>query len=315
MSNFKRGDFSFVWLFAIFAGIAILLLAIYGAIRIGETSKVGTDASIAKQITLLTDPLEAGFTAATFGRISFNQLTVIKLECNDFDFGESIISANSKSNIGDDFSSFVVSTSISDKYIFGRGVDEGETFHVLSKSFNFPYKIADFLILISENNDYCFIDTPSKVKDEIEQLDIPVVFFENCSDSDMIEVCFDKEGCEISVFGKCEDCRDVYSKGIVRKGGRNFYYVDSLIYPAIFSDKEIYDCNVNRLIYRGHVSSIVLGRKASLMNARGCTNRLESLLYGWSEVLEGSDVGDLLELYSDALDIYEVNRFGVCNVW
>ncbi len=315
MNYFKRGEFGFVWLFAIIAGVAILLLAIYAAVQMGGTMRVATDASITKQITSLTDPLEAGFTAATRGELNFNQPTIIRLECTDIGFGESIISANSKSEIGEDYSHFVVSTHINDKYFFGSGLGEGETFYILSKSFNFPYKIADFLILIPDKRNYCFNDAPRNIKDELEALKIPIVFFENCSDLDMIQVCFGKENCDISVIGRCEGCRDIYSKGIVRKRGRNFYYADNLLYPAIFSDKPIYDCNVKRLLYKGSVSAIVLARKASIMNARGCTTRMEPVLNAWSQTLENSNANDLLDLYSDAADIGEAARVEVCNVW
>ena len=314
----NRGDFGFVWIFSIIAGTSILLLSIYGATQIGETQRIETDASIAKKLTVLTDPLEAGFASAVYGTIEFQQETRIQNLCNPIGFGDNHVSASSESGVGKRFLEFSPGTTIKEKYLFGYEEDSGKTFYVFSKPFNFPYKVADFLIMLSDDRDYCFIDAPNYVEKEMEQLDIPVVFLEDCEDkADFLKVCFGiSSNCDIVVEGDCDSCRDVYETGSVRlEDGSIVKYAGSLLYAAIFSEDVNYDCNVRRLLYRGGVVAQILARKASLMNARGCSTNLEPVLYGWSSELGNATVDEVVELYSSALEIEEASQWEVCNVW
>jgi len=311
----KKGEFGFVWFFAIIAGIAILLLSIYGATKIGGSLRAQTDAEVAKRLTILTDPLEAGFTSARFGTIKFDQNVWIKNSCNDFEFGESSISARNEANIGKEYLDPVIPTSVKEKYIFGKDEDIGETYYVLSQSFDFPYKVSDFVIMISDASDYCFTDAPDDVRDELESLRIPVVSFTNCSESS-VSVCFGGGNCDIVVSGDCESCQDFFETGVVRlETGKTVSYVGNLLYPAIFSDRENYECNVKRLLYRGSVVAQILARKASLMNGRQCSTNLEPVLYGWSSALENATLDDMSSLYVTAVELEEASRWEVCSVW
>jgi len=314
----KRGDFGFVWIFSIIAGTSILLLSIYGATQIGETQRTETDAAIAKKLTVLTDPLEAGFASASFGTIKFQQETRIQNLCNPIGFGDNHVSASSESGIGKKFLEFSPGTTIKEKYLFGYEEDSGETFYVFSKPFNFPYKIADFLIMLSDERDYCFIDTPNYIEKILSDLDIPVIFFEDCDrKAGFVNVCFSMgSDCDILVTGNCDSCREGYETGTVRlEDGSIVGYAGDLMYPAIFSDSVNYECNVRRLLYRGSVVSKILARKASLMNARRCSTNLEPVLYGWSSALGNASVNDIIDLYPSAMEIEDASQWEVCNVW
>jgi len=233
----KRAEFGFVWLFAIIAGVTILLLAIYGATQFGENTRIQNDAQIAKKLTILTDPFEAGFTSATFGTIKFQQEIWIRNLCSDIGFGENSLSVKSSSNVGQEYTDVSVSTSISEKYIFSPEESTGTIYYVLSKPFNFPYKISDYIILLSDQTNYCFRSAPQNVEDELRSLKIPVISFENCSaKQEFVQVCFGSEVCDISVAGNCESCQNLYETGLVRfSNGRTVSYVGNLLYPAIFS--------------------------------------------------------------------------------
>jgi hypothetical protein len=314
----KRGDFGFVWIFSIIAGTSILILSIYGATQIGETQRTETDASIAKKLTVLTDPLEAGFASAVYGTIKFQQETRIQNLCNPIGFGDNYIAASSESGVGKKFLEFSPGTTIKEKYLFGHEEDAGKTFYVFSKPFEFPYKIADFLIMISDKQDYCFIDAPDYVQKELDALDIPIVFFEDCEkESGFVRVCFRAgSNCDILVSGNCDSCREVYETGTVELEDDSIVeYAGSLMYAAIFSDDVNYDCNVRRLLYRGSVVAKILARKASLMNARRCSTNLEPVLYGWSSELGNATVDDVIDLYSSAVEIDDASQWEVCNVW
>ena len=71
VSESRRGQFNFVWIFAIFAGGAILALAIYGAVQTGDMMRFGSDTEAGKSISILTDPMQAGFAAK---RLTFRGL-------------------------------------------------------------------------------------------------------------------------------------------------------------------------------------------------------------------------------------------------
>ena len=74
----KLAQFNFAWIFAILIGAAILLFAIFGAMKTGDTAKLQSNTEIAKQISILTDPLQAGFSEGSFGSISFQKETRIR---------------------------------------------------------------------------------------------------------------------------------------------------------------------------------------------------------------------------------------------
>jgi hypothetical protein len=317
----KKGDFSFVWLFAIIAGIAILLLAIYGATKVGSSMKIQTEAEIAKQITIITDPLESGFAQASKAPIEFGQEIDILFACSHYpgDFGENRISTKIHStDLEFDKTKFIVAARISDKYIFGKEFQTAKTFYTYSMSFDFPFKVADYLLFFSENDLYCIKNSPRKFNEELDSMDLPVITFDNCSkDEGFQTVCFGEDNCDITIEGTCEGsgCRDIYDTGIVTKNGKTLLYVGDLIYPAIFSDKKIYDCNVNRLLYKASIVSLILSKKASLMNARGCTTNLEPILNLWSNELSNASISDMVNLYPDAVNMENQYRWEVCSAW
>ena len=114
----KKGQFNFVWIFALVAGGAILALAVYGATQAGDTMRFQSDTEVAKSISIITDPLQAGFADGSFGRISFRQETRINNICFDGEFGKNDISVATRSDVGEEWKSSGGATSIRNKYIF-----------------------------------------------------------------------------------------------------------------------------------------------------------------------------------------------------
>ena len=77
----KKGQFNFAWMFAIVVGVAILFFAIFGAMKTVDTARFQSDTEIAKSISVITDPLQAGFAEGSFGKIVFRQETRINNLC------------------------------------------------------------------------------------------------------------------------------------------------------------------------------------------------------------------------------------------
>ena len=311
----KRGQFNFVWIFAILAGGTILVLAIYGAMQTGNTMRYQSDSEAAKSISILTNPLQAGFADSSLGKISFQQESRLRNVClDDGSFGKNVLSVASRSGIGEEWNLAGGATSIYNKYIFSVEDNEGFEYFVFSKPFEFPYKVSDLIFLM--NGEYCFLNAPDFVQSEILDLGIDNVFFDNCSSSDE-RVCFGRgNDCDSIVYGSClVGCDSVYDEGVVTKGSGEMEYVGSLMWGAIFSDKNIYDCNVERLMFRAGKIAEVFSEKSDFMNARNCGTNMKGDLIVWGEMLSNVSSEDLISLNEFADDIGDKNDRELCRLW
>lgn len=310
-----RGEFSFVWIFAILAGGSILALAIWGAVQTGETMRFSSDTAAAKSISIFTDPLQAGFAEGSFGMISFQQETRINNICLDDEmFGKNDLSVSSRSGVGEDWNLVGGATSVHNKYIFSEETGEGFDYYVFSKPFAFPYEVSDLIFLMS--GEYCFLNAPENVVEEVEGLGIKNIVFANCSSSSE-RVCFGGgSDCDSIVYGSCSgNCESVYDYGVVSKNSGDLRYVGSLMWGAIFSDKGLYDCNVGRLMYRTKMIAEIFAEKASLMDARDCGTNLRVDLIVWGGMVGNATSGDLMGLQVYGEDLGDRNDREICGLW
>lgn len=306
----KKAQFNFVWLFAIIIGGAILLLAIYGAVKSGDTQKELTDTTTAKSISILTDPLQAGFSDGSYGVINFREETRIDSSCLDNELGSMKISVSTKSGPKGEWTRQGVDVLVPNKYIFSQDKISGKDYVVFSKPFNFPYKISDLIFLIPK--DYCFIDAPNAIADDLKRIKVPKIEVGFCNSSDSVRVCF-KGGSECDIKVSCANTECSY--GNVEKYGIKTDFVGNLIYGAIFSDKDIYDCNLRRLMYRNGIIAEELMEKADLMNARDCSTSLKPDLYLWkSRVLSASSTS-ISGLKASSEELIRRNKMTRCKLW
>ena len=282
LQNKKAIEMSFTWLFAIIAGIAILSLAIYGATRVINTGTQIVSTESAAKLTAFLDPAQSGI---AYGQVSppieFNKEMQIEFSCNLNDnppFGkQSLIFA--EESFGK-LSEFSVPIDIVNNYVFSEDVLEGKKIYVYSKSFNLPFKVADFIILSTDQ--YCFVKAPDGVQDDLQNLK-NVNFTEDIDECvDRIPVCFQgigtgsTSGCEIIV--KDGSGSNLFSVGSVEKKGRSVYYYEGLIYAAIMSSKDNYECNLKRLMNKFEVVSNLYIDKISILERNGCSSRVTSKL-------------------------------------
>jgi len=308
----KRAEFNFALIFSIVIGVIILILSIYGAIKIGDTQKYKTDTEIAKQIAILTNPMQSGFAEGKLSKIEFNSDTRINNFCVAEGFGKNEISVSTRSRVGEEWTMTGGSTSVYDKYIFSI-LEEAEDYYIFSKPFYFPYKVSDLIILTSEK--YCFISPPNKIEDDINSLNFQNIEIGNCS-SKAISVCFNSNNCDINVYGTCSsNCDSLYDEGYIEKQGDQLFYVGNLVYGAIFSDKTVYKCNVERLMYRSSKIAEVFSKKADLMNARDCNTNLKSDLIVFNSVLLNSSSEEIIQLNQVSKEIERKNERELCGLW
>jgi hypothetical protein len=326
----KRGDFNFALLFAIIAGSAILLLAIYGAVKAGNSAQVQSAAEVAKEFDIITNPLQGGFAPTKTSLITFPKNTRIENTCSFYnDFGYNSIAVQSEVGTGDKWLDSTIPVRINNKYIYSD-FEEGKSFRVMSKSFEFPYKVADLLFITSKN--YCFMHPPAELAKSIlslsvkptEQNFIGVETDENntCFD-EAITVCFEFGNCDIVISGTCNDetsCDSKYDSGTVRKNGETMTYEGNLLFAALFSSKEIYDCNFQRLMFRTSKIADILSAKADLMNARGCNTQMKLDMEYFSGITKNGQIEDLRTLSSAAKILKDAKQeFGSyaseCDLW
>lgn len=266
-------EISFGWLFAIIAGGVILFLAIYLGSRIIGTSDETTSAEVGEQINILLNPLETSFESSQTTSITIPSETRINNLCGEeTPFGRQTLQID-QMRFGK-WTETNTRVHSFNKYIFSKEQTEGRTFYLFSKPFDFPFKVANLIYLISANEVYCFMNAPADIKQEITNLNKDNLVIEpNCT-RDSIKVCF-SGGCDITVN---------YKEGTVRKGKDTFYFSGienstALMYAAIFSDKEVYECQVKRLMMRVSEISMVYYDKELLTRRAECDDTTGTNLF------------------------------------
>lgn len=310
MKDKKRGflQISFPWLFALIVGAIILFLAIYASTKIANTEQTSLDAATAKKIGVLLNPLETGFETGKTTTIELPSETRIYNRCNnEGNFGRQIIKLSQKSF--NKWSDTGVDVGFSNKYIFSEDFEEGKKFLLFSKPFNFPFKVSDLIYLTSEDKSYCFIDAPENIQKEISNFNQDNLRVDNCA-SDSIKVCFSGgDNCSVNVN---------YQIGSVIKNGNTFnVYGDALMYAAIFSGKDVYECQVKRIMQRGEKLSLIYEEKAQFVSQNSCNSNIDQELLELRNLESGfSSTENLnIQLISLVQNIESKNDVSECKLW
>ncbi len=308
--NSKRSfEFSFSWLFSVLVGAIILFLAIYAAINFIETGEHQTNTVTAKQLSLYFEPLETNLESGKFVTINLDEDAKIYNNCYDSgSFGMQRLSVSTK-NFKGAWNKPGGDIPIKNKYLFSSSTEEGKQLYLISLPFTLPWKISDITIFSSKK--YCFINAPEEIRDEVEILNSPIEF-ENCTG---LRVCFDYgDNCDIIVEGMCINCENKYEKGVVRKGNKKMYYVGNLLYAAIFSSKDIYDCNVKRLMARLVKQAGIYSEEASSLSYK-CGTLPETGFLQLIQAARNSEEENLFLVYDIARELEEKNQAVECNLW
>ncbi|MEX0932533.1 MAG: hypothetical protein WDZ77_00320 [Candidatus Pacearchaeota archaeon] len=310
----KKGflQISFAWLFGIIVGGFILFLAIYASTKIIDVQETKIDAQTSEEIGVLLNPLETGFETGRTSSINFPSETRIHNRCsNESYFGKQTIKVSQK--IFDDWTETDIEANFRNKHIFSKGNVEGKKFLLFSKPFEFPYKVADVIYLTSSETNYCFMDAPEEIEEELENLGQENIFIGgNCPDLSL-KVCFSSGiNCDIEVnYGK---------SGEVQKSGETLYfYEDSLMYGAIFSEPEIYECQTERLIQRAAELNDLYLEKSNFLSINGpqCSNNIGQDLLDLKNIENSfdhsSDLNALIISLVRQIDIK--NDLQECELW
>jgi len=304
-------ELSFGWLFSIIVGAVIIFLSIYATTSIIGSGQTEINSKVSAQLGVILNPVGTNLEDGKYAIISFPDETKFFNDCKELgNFGRQIVSTSVRSGIGKEFKEPLVKISLFNKYIFSEKIEKGKELHIFSKSFKMPYKIGDLIIASSKK--YCFVDAPDYIRDEIYGLNP-----ENINLSDSLgecpkrskSVCFLETGCDIEV--------DIQSKE-VKKEGKTLYYEDSLIYGAIFSDPEIYECQVSRLMKRTGEIARLYSSKSEFLLGKGCSSGLSNELRNFassSQINDGENSAKLKQVSDNAQKLERKNEILVCKLF
>ena len=307
---------SFAWILAIIAGSVILFLAIFFAGKLISWGGQQQDAETSAILSIILDPLETSLETYKGNELSSSaELRIYNDKCSvDGNFGSQKLGAVTESGLGTKWREPFYGHSTKNEYIFSRDTEQGKKFMVFSMPFNFPFKVSSLIFLSSE--DYCFLDAPDEIKDKFQGSKITKIKFSdtksNCS-KQSIKVCFgsgvDCDSDEIVVYGNTGG----YDYGSVIKNGNEVYYTGSLLYGAIFSSPELYECNVNRLVKRTINLAYLYKDKIEFVQKRGCDSQLDipltNLINTAKEFKSSKDLSDLQVIAK------EIEDTGGCKIY
>ncbi len=272
MINKKGFEFSFGWIFSVLVGAVIIFLAIYASTKIINSERYFLDSAAAKQFSTILNPLETGSESGKISIINLPSENKIFLSCDsEPPFGKQKVSiAEQSSSLKKNLEDGGAETSISSKYIFSSDSIEGKSLVVFSKPFFMPFKVADLIYIIPEEQKYCFINPPNEIEDEI--LDLRPMNF-NVTETiskcpkQSLKVCFSATGCDIDV--------NLVAKTVRRKKQAAVYYEEldennALLYGAIFADSSMYECQIKRIMLRTSELAGLYKSKADYLSPRGC---------------------------------------------
>jgi len=299
MKNKKGIEFSFAWMFSIIVGAVIIFLAIYGATRLVRTERAVSEAEVAKQLEILLNPVETSIEEGKISRISFVDETRLYNNCRaEGTFGVQRIRTSTKSGIGDEWSPPGVAATMFNKYIFSSEIIQGEEIEIFSKPFNMPFKVADVLVVWSDQKEYCFVEPPSNIEEEIKSLKPKGLNVtsdkDDCKEGSVV-VCFTTSGCDVDV--------SMITKSVTKNGESVRFddsFDDSLLYGAIFADVELYECQLKRLMKRASELSLAYRDKSGVLSREGCSTNLEADLVGLAnaglEIEDSFDLGPIVNM-------------------
>ncbi len=315
MLNRKKGDkiqskkgflqISFAWLFAIIIGAIILFFAIYASVKLIDTEESAASAEIGKEIVVLLNPLETGFGEEKTTPLSIPVESRINNGCENFGgFGEQRLSVSQR--ISGKWTDAGIEQIFYNKYIFSNKSVQGKNFYLFSKPFEFPFKVSDLIFLTSSEDKYCFSDAPEEIKEELRSLGQGNIFIENCP-ADIIKVCFDGgTDCNIEV--------DAFQKTVEKDGELVYYETDALMYAAIFSDADLYECQVQRLMKRLEALALLYNEKEAVISEVGCLSEVSPL--GLAEAANSATGSfDLVIVKTAADNADRENKRAYCELW
>jgi len=278
----------FAWIFSVIVGALILFFTFFFLSQYAkQVEKPSRQITIASGINILVEPFSAISNLAEI-RAEILELPknyVVEIGC------EKNYNTIKAKNIKEKY--FEISEKVYDKYIFSKTINTSKNnkFLVYSMPIEIPFHVGNAIVIVTE--DACLKDLPYKkneLKEVIEELEIekiPKINFTGCDD------------------------KNKYNKGegdYGNLGGK--IWIRNLVSAAVFSDKELYNCNLDRILDRAIKIADILKGKAEIASVYGCDyGNIVGILEEYknkAEKLKGNQ--DLAEFYNIIKQLEDANR-------
>jgi len=261
------------------------------------------------------NPLEIGFEEGKVTLLELPVETRFYNNCSDEgNFGKQKIKISQK-NLGS-WSDLNQGVSFQNKYIFSKNASEGRSFYVYSKPLELPFKVADLIYLIPKNKVYCFIKAPLNISTEIRDLRL-----ENIVNVSQISkcptgsenVCFKSGGNSVDC-GLTDTIINTNAK-MLRRGTKEVKFDgDTLMYAALFSERDVYECQIRRLMKRVATLASMYDEKATLIARNNCNSDLN--LVGLENAAKSiQTLGQLPSVVGISNEIKIANDKAYCKLW
>jgi len=322
--NNKGFEMPFSWVFSIIAGSVIILLAIYGASRFVQVASYSEYSESAKSLANLLNPVVNDMTVATKAPdVVFKKDTRVYLYCQESSqrspiFGRQVIAFSEEFGfLGKKWTEPGANISRYNKYIFGENVMEGKKLYIFSKPFYMGYRVDDLVMLTTQN--YCFVNPPDSIEIEIENMK-PSLKHINASSridlckEDTVKVCFGFTSgeCNISIS---ED-NNGFLTGRVSKNGTSLEYAGNLLWAAIFSSPEIYQCNIKRLGAKTSELGTIYKEKIDILSTKNCNSLITPYINRMISISASLTMSSLDLLYNEAKAMDEKNCAAIdCRIY
>lgn len=308
----KKGfmDISFGWLFSLIVGAFILFLAIFIAVKLINTEANKTSAEISKDLGIVLDPLETGFEESKTTVLDIGLKSKIFNECDENDSFFGVQEIRTTQNIFGKEQGGDVEISFRNKYIFSENVIEERYFYVFSKRFDFPFKVADLIFIIPQSKTYCFINAPEEITNTTNFLkldNIINVTGNNCPNHVSERVCFSGgSNCTITV--------NIGLKRTTKKEGTVYFIDEPTLFASIFADKEIYECQMRRIMRRVESLANLYDQKKQFIESKNCQSPVQLDILA-SQASSYKNSGDLPALNVIKEDLVNSAKFKECQIW
>ncbi len=315
----RRGfEMSFAWIFSIIVGAVIIFLAVYAALELGYGEREVADSIAAQELQGLFYPLTTtGESASKPGNISFPTSTRLSTSClAEGVFGIQEIRIATRSGVGNPWQEAGVPARSSTTYLFAANLTEGKDFFTLVQPFNFPFKIGDIITLW--NGQYCFINPPQEISNEIESLHLDASGFIVSATSTSCparstQICF-LGGVAAST---CTITVDVAGRRVIKQR-QTLSYEKPLFYAAIVADSALYECQVQRMFHRSAELARLYRSKSEFVAARShtaCSAALQPELSAYATLTSTATTRQLSLIEIKARQLATLNGQLTCPLW
>ncbi|MBM3247652.1 hypothetical protein FJZ17_03895 [Candidatus Pacearchaeota archaeon] len=319
-------DMPFSWIFAIIAGSIIIFIAIYATTRFINVAQKAENSESALELLNYLNPVVNGVMSSYATKFNFNKETRVYFNCSESSsqspiFGRQTLAFSQISGFLKKWPKPGEAVPRYNKYIFAENMLQGKDFYIFSKPFYTGFRVDDIITISSSK--YCLIAPPNVIEEEFQRLglgNINVTPTITLCPKNTIKVCFgaDFAGCNMSVYGECNsfDCESEFDNGYVLKKSKRLYYTGNLLYGAIFSSPEIYECNTKRIGKKVNELATIYNEKIDIVKLKDCDSIISPFLLQIATISKNLKSSlEIKELYQLSKDMDEENCDSNCRVY